>query len=87
LLEISCPWSAWMKLARQKPMPATCVIHANRTSPHAQVLPEAFLVTKPHGRTTTWRAAAGTARDEAQLARVRQLYERFKDELVSYLAA
>jgi hypothetical protein len=48
-----------------------------------QVLPGAFMVTKPHGRAPTWRAAPGTARDAAQLERVARLYDRFKAELVS----
>jgi hypothetical protein len=48
-----------------------------------QVFPRAFLVTAPHKRAATWRAAPGTAGDEAQLARVRRVYALFKERLVS----
>lgn len=50
-----------------------------------QVLPNAFLVTAPHSRAATWRAAPGTSQDAGQLARVRHVYARFKQQLVSVL--
>jgi len=45
------------------------------------VLPDAFLVTAPHERTATWRAAPGTAADAEQLERVRKVYAGFKERL------
>jgi hypothetical protein len=41
----------------------------------------AFLVTAPHERETTWRAAPGTRRDAEQLERVYELYSKLKTEL------
>lgn len=50
-----------------------------------QVLPGAFLVTAPHPRAPTWRAAPGTAADQQQLARVKQVYTTFKQRLARQL--
>lgn len=46
-----------------------------------QVLPDAFMVTSPHKRSSSWRPLPGTARDEAHLARIKDVYEMFKQDI------
>lgn len=46
-----------------------------------QVLPDAFIVTAPHKRSSSWRPTPGTAADAAHLQRIRRVYESFKQQL------
>lgn len=52
-----------------------------RTPSPPQVLPDAFMVTAPHQRPTSWRPAPGTAADAEHLARISSVYHRFKQQL------
>lgn len=46
-----------------------------------QVLPDAFMVTVPHKRSTSWRPTPGTAADAAHLQRISAVYAQFKQQL------
>jgi hypothetical protein len=46
-----------------------------------QVLPDAFMVTAPHKRSTSWRPAPGTAADAAHMQRISAVYAQFKKQL------
>jgi len=47
-----------------------------------QVLPDAFMVTVPHKRSSSWRPQPGTSADAAHLQRISRVYEQFKQQLV-----
>ncbi|WIA43319.1 hypothetical protein OEZ86_009817 [Tetradesmus obliquus] len=51
-----------------------------------QVLSDAFMVTAPHKRSSSWRPVPGTATDDAHLAMISQVYEQFKQRLAAELA-
>jgi hypothetical protein len=46
-----------------------------------QVLPDAFMVTAPHQRSSSWRPTPGTAADAAHLDRIAAVYAQFKQGL------
>jgi hypothetical protein len=50
-----------------------------------QVLTDAFMVTAPHKRSSSWRPVPGTATDEAHLARISLVYEQYKARLAAEL--
>eukprot|EP00775_Hariotina_reticulata_P011557 gene11557-11701_t len=43
-----------------------------------KVLPDAFMVTAPHTRSSTWRPQPGTASDDEHLTRIGLVYDQFK---------
>jgi hypothetical protein len=48
-----------------------------------QVLPDAFMVTAPHKRASSWRPVPGTAADAAHLQRISGVYADFKQQLAA----